>query len=97
VWALRHPTRWLSAAAVAMLALILSLSWSAPWYILWVLPFVALANRAHRLRIAVVGLGVYLILAFMPAAVPLERALRFIPSTTPLGIRHTAALASLVR
>ncbi len=97
VWAVRHPTRWLSAAAVAMLALIVSLSWSAPWYILWALPFVALEDRTHRLRIAVAGLGVYLILAFIPAAVPLERALRFNPSTTPLGIRHTEAIAAVVR
>lgn len=94
-WVVRRQREWLTASAVVLLVLVVSLSWAAPWYILWILPFAALSAE-RRLRAIVVGLGVYFILAFMPAAVPLENAIHFRPTATPLGIRHTRAIDALV-
>ncbi len=63
VWARRRHGDWLVPAAVAVFVLVLTLSWQAPWYVLWLLPLVALVRRAH-LRVAALLLGVYLIVAF---------------------------------
>ncbi len=63
VWSHRRHGDWLVPGAVAVLALVLTLSWQAPWYVLWLLPLAALARRPH-LRVAAVVLGVYLIFAY---------------------------------
>ncbi len=42
--------RWATAAAWVMAGLIVSLGWAMPWYVLWVLPFAALARQARRGR-----------------------------------------------
>jgi hypothetical protein len=41
---IRRPGDWIGACAVAMLVLVVSLSWAAPWYLLWVLPLAALSR-----------------------------------------------------
>ena len=56
---------WLTSAGWATLALIASLSWLMPWYVLWVLPFAALATSA-RLRRASLALSLFLVLTFVP-------------------------------
>ena len=48
----RAPRSWrrerlLGAAGVAMLASVLTLGWTMPWYVWWVLPFAALARRGR--------------------------------------------------
>jgi hypothetical protein len=96
VWVFRRPRDWGGASAVALLVLVVSLSWAAPWYVLWILPFAALSS-ARALRAVVVVLGAYLILAFMPAAVLLAGDIGFRPAATPLGLRHTAEIDALVR
>ena len=96
VWTWRRPERWLTATAVILLVLVVSLSWAAPWYVVWILPFVALTG-SRRLRIAVIVLTAYFILAFMPSAVPLASDLGFRPAATPLGVRHTLQINALVR
>jgi hypothetical protein len=63
VWGRRRHGDWLVPAGVAVFVLVLTLSWQAPWYALWLLPLAALARRPH-LRVAAVLLGVYLIVAF---------------------------------
>jgi hypothetical protein len=63
LWARRRHGDWIVPAAAVVLVLVLTLSWQAPWYVLWLLPLVALTRRAH-LRVAAVVLGVYLIIAF---------------------------------
>jgi len=57
---------WLSGAGWATFALIASLSWLVPWYVVWLLPLAALASSV-RLRWTAVVLTTYLLLAFMPA------------------------------
>ncbi|HEX3873728.1 MAG TPA: hypothetical protein VHW26_06260, partial [Solirubrobacteraceae bacterium] len=78
-WARRRTGDWIAPAGVAILVLLATLSWQAPWYMLWLLPFAALTRRPH-LRVAALVFGVYLIVAFVPAinvrppGTPLEQA-----------------------
>lgn len=96
IWAGRRPRGWITACGIAMLALVVSLSWAAPWYVLWILPFAAL-SAGRWLRVATTVLGAYLILAFMPAAVLLADDIGFHPAATPLGVKHTRAIAKVFR
>lgn len=96
IWAARRPDEWLTAAGTATIALLISLGWAGPWYLLWVLPFAAL-SRSRRLGIAVVALGVYFILAYMPATPMLAKAIDFHPESTALGIAHQQETEALVR
>jgi len=65
VYLLWRRREWLTAAGWATLALIASLSWLMPWYVLWVLPLAALATSA-RLRRAALAMCVFLVLTFLP-------------------------------
>jgi hypothetical protein len=66
VWARRRSGDWIAPAGFAVLVLLATLSWQAPWYVLWLLPFAALTRRSH-LRVATLVFGVYLLVAFAPA------------------------------
>jgi hypothetical protein len=57
---------WLSSAGWSTLALIVSLAWLVPWYVVWLLPLAALGTSV-KLRRATVALTVFLIFAFVPA------------------------------
>jgi hypothetical protein len=57
---------WLSGAGWSTFALIASLAWLVPWYIVWLLPLAALGTSV-RLRQTAVALTVFLIIAFIPA------------------------------
>jgi hypothetical protein len=83
VWAWRIRD-WMMPCAVASFALLVTLSWVLPWYLLWLLPFAALA-RDRRIRIAALVLGVYMFLAWMPSATTLFHELGIHPDTTVLG------------
>ncbi len=90
--------RWrdsLTAAGWATFALLVTLSWVLPWYILWVLPLAAL-SRSRRLRTAVLALGAYLILAWMPMSTAMDNAIGFHPSKTPLGELHQRYVSQLL-
>ena len=54
-----------SGAGWSTLALIASLAWLVPWYVIWLLPLAALATSV-RLRRVALALTVFLIFAFMP-------------------------------
>jgi hypothetical protein len=96
IWVWRAPSDWIRACGVALLVLVISLSWAAPWYVLWILPFAALCS-GRQLRVTVTLLGAYFILAFMPAAVTLTDAIGFRPAGTALGRLHTRQINALVR
>lgn len=85
----------LTASAWASIALLLTLSWVLPWYVLWVLPLAALSD-SRRLRAAVLAVGVYLIIAWAPASSLLWNALDFHPEKTPLGRLHQRAVKELL-
>jgi hypothetical protein len=63
---LRRRRDWLAGAGWSTLALIASLAWLVPWYLIWLLPLAGLASSI-RLRRATLAMTVFLVLAFMPA------------------------------
>ena len=58
---------WLTGAGWSTFALLASLAWLVPWYVIWLLPLAALAT-SPGLRRAAVLFTVFLILTWMPAA-----------------------------
>ncbi len=92
----RRAGDWVGISALVLLALAASLSWAAPWYIVWLLPFAALA-RSRAIRGVALGYGVYLILAFMPSAATLADAIGLHPTATALGTRQRQTVEELVR
>jgi hypothetical protein len=57
---------WINAAGWSTLALIASLSWLMPWYVVWLLPLAALSTSVRLRRLAGL-LTVYLLIVFVPA------------------------------
>jgi hypothetical protein len=96
LWAHRHRREWITPATIAVLVLVLTLSWTAPWYVLWVLPLAALWRAAH-LRAVVLVLGVYFLLTFVPSAGELLKAIHLSPSATALGRQHTRDIDQVLR
>jgi hypothetical protein len=94
IWAWRSRD-WVMPCAVATLALLVTLSWVLPWYLLWLLPFAALA-RGRRIRIAAIVLGVYMFISWIPSATTVYRDLGIHPNTTILGRSESRYLHSLL-
>lgn len=84
-----------SAAGWATVALLVTLSWVLPWYVLWVLPFAALSG-SRRLRVAALVLGVYFIAAWAPITGTVFNAIGFHPDKTPLGRLHQRYVKELL-
>jgi hypothetical protein len=74
---------WLAGAGWATMALIASLGWLMPWYVIWLLPLAALGTSVRLRRVAVV-LTVYLLLTFIPATT-------LFTSKHGINLLHTAA------
>jgi hypothetical protein len=91
-WRRRGP---ITASGWAGVALLVTLSWVLPWYVLWVLPMAALSS-SRRLRVAALVLGVYLIIAWAPASGLLWDAIGFHPEKTPLGRLHQRYVKELL-
>jgi hypothetical protein len=85
----------ITASGWASVALLLTLSWVLPWYVLWALPLAALSS-SRRLRAAVLVLGVYLIVAWAPASGLLWDAIGFHPERTSLGRLHQRYVRELL-
>jgi hypothetical protein len=80
---------WVAAAGWAQLALVASMAWLMPWYIVWVLPLAAVAGSA-RLRRGAVAFTVFLVVTFAPATNWFLHTHDVRPMNTPVG---NAALA----
>jgi alpha-1,6-mannosyltransferase len=65
LYELRRNRDWLSGAGWSMFALIASLAWLVPWYVIWLLPLAGLGTSV-RLRRVAAALTVYLVFAFVP-------------------------------
>ncbi len=85
----------LTAAGWSSVALLVTLSWVLPWYVLWVLPMAALSSSVRLRRTALV-LGAYLIIAWAPASGQLWNAIRFHPEKTSLGRLHQRYVKELL-
>src|SRR3954451_7663071 len=76
--------RVVGASAAVMLATVLALAWTVPWYVWWVLPFAAL-TRAGPARAAAVALTVLPARGAVPPSTQLIHALGSYPTRTPVG------------
>jgi hypothetical protein len=67
LWLLfRRRGDWLSGVGWATLALICSLAWLMPWYVIWVAPLAALGSSV-RLRRATLAFTLFIVVTFLPA------------------------------
>jgi hypothetical protein len=81
---MRDRTRLIEASGAVTLAAILTLSWTMPWYVGWLLPFAALSRRPW-LGVAAVIVTVWLGLIGVPQWVPLVHGLGYHPWHTDVG------------
>src|SRR3954453_457440 len=88
--------RIVGAAVVVMLATVLTLAWTVPWYVWWVLPFAALA-RSRAARPAVVALTAFLALGAIPQMPQLIHAFGYYPTRTPIGRAAHAEFERLLK
>jgi hypothetical protein len=96
-WSRRWPLadRTLTASGWASVALLVTLSWVLPWYVLWALPLAALSS-SRRLRTAVLAVGVYLLITWAPASGLIWSGIHFRPERTPLGRLHQRYVSELL-
>ncbi len=85
----------ITASGWVTVALLLTLGWVLPWYVLWLLPLAALSG-SRRLRTTALVLGVYLIVAWSPASGILWDKLDFHPEKTSLGRLHQRYVKELL-
>ena len=85
----------MTASGWASVALLVTLSWVLPWYVLWVLPLAALSS-SRRLRTVALALGVYFMIAWAPASGQLWNAIGFHPEKTSLGRLHQRYVKELL-
>jgi hypothetical protein len=85
---LRQRGDWIARAGWATLALLASLAWLMPWYVIWLAPLAALGT-SPRLRRATVVMTVFLIVTFVPATALYLGAQNLNPLDTPAG--HASA------
>jgi membrane-bound metal-dependent hydrolase YbcI (DUF457 family) len=79
---------WLpGAAGFVMLATVLTLGWTMPWYVWWVLPFAALA-RTRALAGACVVLTAWLALGAIPQMTQVIHAFGYYPTRTAVGLAN---------
>jgi hypothetical protein len=90
----RRPLATMEYGCVCALALIFTLGWSAPWYVLWALPFAALAANS-RLRALLVVYTVYALISWGPNLADVEQALHFYPRSDALGRQHIRSFERL--
>ncbi|MHB8240543.1 MAG: hypothetical protein ACYDHN_01005 [Solirubrobacteraceae bacterium] len=94
-WVAWRRRATITASGWASVALLLTLSWVLPWYVLWILPLTALSS-SRRLRTAALVVGVYLIVAWAPASGLLWNAIGFHPEKTSLGRLHQRYVRELL-
>jgi uncharacterized membrane protein len=75
---------WLSGAGWATVALLASLGWLMPWYVVWLLPLAALASNP-KLRTVAVGISVFVILCFLPVTDHFLSSLGIRTLNSPVG------------
>lgn len=83
---------WVTMAGWATLALVVSLTWEMPWYVLWVLPLAAI-GRSRALRRAAIVLSAFLLLTLVPATgYVLSNVCHCSPGDTKTGKRNAVEI-----
>lgn len=95
LWAWRTRD-WAGGAAGAFVVMILCLGWVMPWYVLWVLPFAALARRGAS-RAGAIALTVFLLAVWAPASAPALHRLGAHPTATATGRANNHFMHALLR
>lgn len=85
----------ITVAGWATVALLITLGWVLPWYVMWLLPLAAL-SPSRGLRRSALVLGAYLIIAWAPASGLLWSGIGFHPQNTPLGQLHQRYVKELL-
>jgi hypothetical protein len=86
---LRREGDWLTRAGWATFALIVSLAWVMPWYVIWLLPLAALGS-SERLRRTALALTVFLVLVFLPSSTKFFNLINFNPLSGSAGRASTS-------
>jgi uncharacterized membrane protein len=81
---MRRRGDWLSDAGWATVALLASLAWLMPWYVIWVLPLAAFGTSI-RLRRVAIALSVFLAVTFVPTTPITFGLLHLNPMNTSVG------------
>jgi alpha-1,6-mannosyltransferase len=91
---LRREGDWITRAGWATLALIASLAWVMPWYVIWLLPLAALGT-SERLRRVALALTVFLVLVFLPSSGKFWNLVNFNPLSGSAGQASSSLQAKL--
>ena len=92
----RRRERLVGASAAVMLATVLTLAWTVPWYVWWVLPFAAL-SRLRTAKVATVAVTAGLALGAVPQMPQLIHAFGYYPTRTPVGRADHAEFERLLK
>jgi hypothetical protein len=92
---LRRRGDWIANAGWATLALLASLAWLMPWYVIWLAPLAALST-SPRLRKATIVMTVFLVLTFIPAMQMFLQSQGLNPLDTPAGHASSVLQKQLV-
>jgi hypothetical protein len=84
-WLLLKRREWLSGAGWATVALLASLGWLMPWYIIWLLPLAAIAVDT-RLRAVALAATLLVTLSFMPVVLPFLKHHGINPMSGTVGV-----------
>jgi hypothetical protein len=93
-WLVLRRRDWVSDAGWATLALLATLAWLMPWYVIWVLPLAALGNSL-RLRRWTFVMTAFLVLTFAPSTGVFMSNHRINPLGGPAGAASVAHQRSL--
>jgi hypothetical protein len=88
--------RLVGPCAVVMLTTVLTLAWTVPWYVWWVLPFAALC-RGRTVKVAAVVVTAGLALGAVPQMTQLIHAVGYYPTRTPVGRADHAEFERLLK
>jgi alpha-1,6-mannosyltransferase len=89
LWRTWRGADWMDMAGWAVFALLLSLSWVVPWYVMWLLPLAAL-SASRSLKRATLAVTLLLFVTSLPAtALLLADEVGWYPDHTKLGKHHS--------
>ena len=89
LWRTWRGADWMDMAGWAVFALLLSLSWVVPWYVMWLLPLAAL-SATRSLKRATLAVTALLFVTSLPGtALFLANEVGWYPDHTRLGKQHS--------